>query len=138
MVKSLVLGNTFLHDWTVWLSGALFLYFFSVSGTMFNLIRQMPMFISDRDDPNKLVFFYQGSELQFGVEGFVVGFLYTIVGLLLAFVTHFLVRVRSVKAQKLLMIVVLLVSFWAVKKVVFLDNWKTGYGVHAYWPSTWN
>ncbi|KAK1368407.1 hypothetical protein POM88_034499 [Heracleum sosnowskyi] len=57
---------------------------------MFNLIRQMPMFISDRDDPNKLVFFYQGSELQFGVEGFVVGFLYTIVGLLLAFVIHFL------------------------------------------------
>lgn len=64
MVKSLVLGNTLLHDWTVWLSGALFLYFFSVSGTMFNLIRQMPMFLSDRDDPNKLVFFYQGPELQ--------------------------------------------------------------------------
>lgn len=56
---------------------------------MFNVIRKMPMFLSDRDDPNKLIFIYQGSELQLGVEGFVVGFLYTIVGLLLAFVTHF-------------------------------------------------
>lgn len=72
------------------------------------------------------------------MEGFVVGFLYIIVGLLLAFVTHFLVRFRSVKAQKLVMIVLMFVSFWAVNKVVFLDNWKTGYGIHAYWPSSWN
>lgn len=42
------------------------------------------------------------------------------------------------KAQKLVIIVVLLVSFLVVKKVVFLDNWKTGYEIHAYWPSSYN
>lgn len=138
MVKKLILGNTLLHDWKVWLSGAVFVYFFSVSGAMHNIIRKMPMFLTDRNDPNKLVFFYQGSGMQLGAEGFAIGFLYTVVGLLLAFMTHLLVRVRNVTAQRLVMIVALLVSFWAVKKVIFLDNWKTGYGIHAYWPSSWN
>lgn len=76
--------------------------------------------------------------MQLGTEGFTVGFLYTIVGLLLAFLTRVLVTVRNVKVQRIVMIIALLVSFWAVKKVVYLDNWKTGYGVHAFWPSSWN
>ncbi|PSS24709.1 Dolichyl-diphosphooligosaccharide--protein glycosyltransferase subunit 3B like [Actinidia chinensis var. chinensis] len=137
VVKKLISGDTLLHDPKVWLAGSVFVYFFSVSGAMHNIIRNMPMFMADRNDPSKLVFFYQGSGMQLGAEGFAVGFLYTIVGLLLAFVTHVLVRVRNVTVQRLVMIVALLVSFWAVKKVVFLDNWKTGYGIHMYWPSSW-
>lgn len=136
-VKKVVAGQTLLHDYKLWLFGAVFVYFFSVSGTMHNIIRKMPMFITDRNDPNKLVFFYQGSGMQLGAEGFAVGGLYTLVGLLLGFVTHGLVKVRSVKFQRIAMALALIVSFWAVKKVVFLDNWKTGYGVHAYWPSSW-
>lgn len=137
IIKKLLAGETFLHDRKFWLAGAVFVYFFSVSGAMHNIIRKMPMFISDRNDPSKLVFFYQGSGMQLGAEGFAVGFLYTIVGLLLAFVTHVLVLVRNRTAQRLVMIVALLVSFWAVRKVVLLDNWKTGYGIHAYMPSRW-
>ncbi|KAL2495343.1 putative dolichyl-diphosphooligosaccharide--protein glycosyltransferase subunit 3B [Forsythia ovata] len=136
-LKKLIAGNTFLHDKNIWMAGAIFVYFFSVSGAMFNIIRKMPMFLADRNDPSKLVFFYQGSGMQLGAEGFAVGFLYTIVGLLLAFVTHLLIRVKNRTAQRVTMIIVLFVSFWAVKKVVFLDNWKTGYGIHAYWPSSW-
>ncbi|KAI3466590.1 hypothetical protein Pfo_023253 [Paulownia fortunei] len=136
-VKKLISGNTILHEKNIWMAGAIFVYFFSVSGAMFNIIRKMPMFLADRQDPSKLVFFYQGSGMQLGAEGFAVGFLYTIVGLLLAFVTHVLVRVRNRTVQRLLMIFVLFVSFWSVKKVVFLDNWKTGYGIHGYWPSSW-
>lgn len=137
VVKRVIAGETLLHDSKLWLSGAVFIYFFSVSGAMHNIIRHMPMFMMDREDPSKLVFFYQGSGMQLGAEGFAVGFLYTVVGLLLAFVTHVLVRVRNVTVQRVVMIVALLVSFWAVKKVVFLDNWKTGYGIHMYWPSSW-
>lgn len=136
-IKKLIAGQTLLHDYKVWLFSSIFVYFFSVSGTMHNIIRKMPMFITDRNDPNQLVFFYQGSGMQLGAEGFAVGFLYTVVGLLLGFVTHGLVRVRNVKFQRIAMAVALIVSFWAVKKVVFLDNWKTGYGIHAYWPSSW-
>ncbi|KAL6562231.1 putative dolichyl-diphosphooligosaccharide--protein glycosyltransferase subunit 3B [Orobanche gracilis] len=35
------------------------------------------------------------------------------------------------------MVFALIVSVWAVREVIFLDNWKTGYGVHGYWPSRW-
>ncbi|PQP94960.1 putative dolichyl-diphosphooligosaccharide--protein glycosyltransferase subunit 3B [Prunus yedoensis var. nudiflora] len=138
IVKKIISGKTLLHDPRIWLSGAVFIYFFSVSGAMYNIIRKMPRFMVDRNDPSKLIFFYQGSGMQLGTEGFTVGFLYTIVGLLLAFLSRVLVTVRNVKVQLIVMIIALLVSFWAVKKVVYLDNWKTGYGVHAFWPSSWN
>jgi oligosaccharyltransferase complex subunit gamma len=137
VIKRILKGETLLHDRRLWLSGAIFIYFFSVAGTMHNIIRKMPMFLQDRNDPNKLVFFYQGSGMQLGAEGFAVGFLYTVVGLLLAFVTNVLVRVKNLNAQRLVMLLALFVSFWAVKKVVYLDNWKTGYGIHPYWPSSW-
>ncbi|KAF4372501.1 hypothetical protein F8388_027174 [Cannabis sativa] len=137
IVKKVLSGKTLVHDPKLWLSGAVFVYFFSVSGAMHNIIRKMPMFLADRNDPNKLVFFYQGSGMQLGAEGFAVGFLYTIVGVLLALVTRGLVKVRNPTVQRLVMIIALFVSFWAVKKVVYLDNWKTGYGVHAFWPSSW-
>ncbi|KDP20788.1 hypothetical protein JCGZ_21259 [Jatropha curcas] len=137
MIKKLLTGGTLLHDRKIWLGGAVFVYFFSVSGAMHNIIRKMPMFLADRNDPSKLIFFYQGSGMQLGAEGFAIGFLYTIVGLLLAFVTHVLVMVKNVTAQRFIMVVSLVVSFWAVNKVIYLDNWKTGYGVHTFWPSSW-
>lgn len=137
VAKKILKGDTLLHDSRIWLAFAVFVYFFSVSGAMHNIIRKMPMFLADRNDPSKLVFFYQGSGVQLGAEGFAVGFLYTIVGLLLAFVTHILPRAKNVTAQRGAMIVALIVSFWAVRKVVQLDNWKTGYGIHVYWPSSW-
>uniref|UniRef100_A0A1J3DIQ2 Putative dolichyl-diphosphooligosaccharide--protein glycosyltransferase subunit 3B n=1 Tax=Noccaea caerulescens TaxID=107243 RepID=A0A1J3DIQ2_NOCCA len=137
VIKRILKGETLLHDRRLWLSGAIFIYFFSVAGTMHNIIRKMPMFLQDRNDPNKLVFFYQGSGMQLGAEGFAVGFLYTVVGLLLAFVTNVLVHVKNLNAQRLVMLLALFISFWAVKKVVYLDNWKTGYGIHPYWPSSW-
>lgn len=137
LVKRVLAGETLLHDSKLWLAFAVFVYFFSVSGTMHNIIRKMPMFLVDRNDPSKLIFFYQGSGMQLGAEGFAVGFLYTVVGLLLAFATQFLVLVRNVTVQRVFMIIALLFSFWAVKMVIYLDNWKTGYGVHGFWPSSW-
>ncbi|GLT83235.1 hypothetical protein SLE2022_015360 [Rubroshorea leprosula] len=138
MFKKIFTGETLLLDPKAWLAGAVFVYFFSVSGAMHNIIRNMPMFLVDRNDPSKLIFFYQGSGIQLGAEGFSIGFLYTVVGLLLAFVTHFLVWVKDTTVKRVAMIFVMLVSFWAVNKVISLDNWKTGYVVHAFWPSKWN
>ncbi|RWR93430.1 Magnesium transporter protein 1 [Cinnamomum micranthum f. kanehirae] len=137
LIKKILSGDTLFHDWKVWLSFSVFVYFFSVSGAMHNIIRKMPMFLTDRNDPSKLVFFYQGSGMQLGAEGFAIGFLYTVVGLLLGFVTHVLVRVRNSGAQRGFMVVAILVSYWAVRKVIYLDNWKTGYGIHGFWPSSW-
>ncbi|XP_078437171.1 putative dolichyl-diphosphooligosaccharide--protein glycosyltransferase subunit 3 [Wolffia australiana] len=138
LVRRIVSGDTMLHDPRIWMVGAVFIYFFSVSGAMFNVIRGMPMFMMDRNDPNKFVFFFQGSGMQLGAEGFTIGFLYTIVGLMMALVTHGLVKLRSATAQRVLMGLIMIVSLWAVRKVIYLDNWKTGYGVHGYWPTSWS
>lgn len=137
ILKKLLAGNTVLHDAKVWTSFSLFVYFFSVSGGMHNIIRSMPLFMADRNNPGKLVFFYQASGMQLGAEGFTVGFLYTVFGLALAFITHFLPRVKSQTVQRTVMLTCMVIGFWVVKQVIYLDNWKTGYSVHGYWPNRW-
>jgi oligosaccharyltransferase complex subunit gamma len=137
VIKQMIAPQSPLRESRVWLSLALMVYFFSVSGGMHNIIRKMPLFMQDRNNPEKLVFFYQGSGMQLGTEGFVVGFLYTIVGVLLGFVTHFAPMMRSKVAQRVVMLVVITVSVVAVRKVIALDNWKTGYWIHAFWPTRW-
>lgn len=134
-VKIMAAPDSPLREPRVWCGGALLIYFFSVSGGMHNIIRKMPLFMQDRANPDKLVFFYQGSGVQLGAEGFVVGFLYTLVGLLIGFVTHLAPLIRSKILQRLLMITVITISFMAVRKVIALDNWKTGYWIHAFWPT---
>lgn len=135
--KKLAAPRSPLRNTRVWMAGALGIYFFSVSGGMHNIIRKMPLFMVDRNDPSKLVFFYQGSGMQLGTEGFVVGFLYTVVGLLLGFVTHLAPHFSSKNAQRIIMIVAITVSFISVRKVISLDNWKTGYRIYAFWPLRW-
>ncbi|KAJ8478150.1 hypothetical protein OPV22_021877 [Ensete ventricosum] len=137
LIRRVLAGDTLVHDRRLWMALALFVYFFGVSGTMHNIIRNMPMFLPDRSNPDRLIFFFQGSGMQLGAEGFAVGFLYMVVGLVLAFATHALARWKSVSAQRGFMLVGMLVSYWAVSKVIYLDNWKTGYSIHAFWPNSW-
>ncbi|XP_024982870.1 probable dolichyl-diphosphooligosaccharide--protein glycosyltransferase subunit 3 [Cynara cardunculus var. scolymus] len=137
MTRKVLAGNTLFHNKRVWMFGTLFVYFFSVSGSMFILIRRIPLFIVDRKDPNKAIFFYKGNGMQFGFECISVGFLFTIVGLLLAFITRIIVKMKDSMVQRATMISALIVSFWAVREVVILNHWKTGYAVYAYLPSSW-
>lgn len=104
---------------------------------MHNIINSVPMYLRDPEDSNRLVFFYEEPEIQLGAEALSVGLLYTGVGLLLAYVTDALVRVRNVNEQRVAMVLVMVVSFLAVKRVVYLNNWKTGYQIQMYWPSSW-
>ncbi|CAL0316318.1 unnamed protein product [Lupinus luteus] len=137
-IKKFIAVLSLFRSQKLWLAGSLFVYFLSVSGCMHNIIKSTPMFLEDRDNPSKLVFFYRGYDRQLGAEGFTVGLLYTVVGLLLAFLTQGLVKVRNVLVQTLVTFTALVVSLLIVKQVVVLDNWKTGYKIHAFWPSAWN
>lgn len=137
VIKRIMAKDTIMHDPKFWAFNAVLVYFFSVSGGMHNIIRGMPFFTQDRNNPGKLQFFYQGSGMQLGAEGFVVGSLYTLVGLMLAFVTHLLHEIRSKTAQRVFMVVIMAISFIAVRKVITLDNWKTGYFIHGFWPNRW-
>eukprot|EP00252_Welwitschia_mirabilis_P017340 TRINITY_DN3842_c0_g1_i1.p1 TRINITY_DN3842_c0_g1~~TRINITY_DN3842_c0_g1_i1.p1 ORF type:complete len:346 (+),score=17.12 TRINITY_DN3842_c0_g1_i1:150-1187(+) len=133
--KILLAKDTPFHEPKLWMAMAIFVYLFSVSGAMHNIIRNMPLFIADREDPSKPIFFYQGSGVQLGAEGFAVGFLYTIVGLLLAFVSQVVPRLGSARSKRIVTYLAMIVSVWCVRKVIYLDNWKTGYSIHAFWPS---
>ncbi|XP_023743779.1 probable dolichyl-diphosphooligosaccharide--protein glycosyltransferase subunit 3B [Lactuca sativa] len=137
MTKKILAGETPFHQKRIWMFGIMFVYFFSVSGSMFILIRKVPLFVMDRKDPNKLIFFYKGVGMQFGVEGLYVGFLFMTVGLLLPFITRFIVRIKDSMIQRATMVSAMIVSFWAVREVVGLNHWKTGYYAHAYLPSNW-
>ncbi|EHA8589117.1 Magnesium transporter protein 1 [Cocos nucifera] len=135
LVKRILEGKTMLHR--LWMGLALSVYFLSVAGIMHNIIHKIPMYVQDRNDPNRLIFFVKGYGMQLGVEGLAVGFLYTIVGLIVAFATHVLVRMRNEAVQRGFMLVAMVVVFWAVRKVIYLHNWKTGYRVHTFWPTRW-
>lgn len=91
--KKLVVLGLFLCDYRVWMVGVLVIYFFSVLGGMYNIICNMLFFIVDRNDFFKLQFFYYGFGMQFGIEGFIVGFLYMIVGVLLVYVMYFVFNI---------------------------------------------
>eukprot|EP00270_Netrium_digitus_P021040 TRINITY_DN884_c0_g1_i1.p1 TRINITY_DN884_c0_g1~~TRINITY_DN884_c0_g1_i1.p1 ORF type:complete len:347 (+),score=34.81 TRINITY_DN884_c0_g1_i1:38-1078(+) len=137
VIRFLLTHHTPLHDPRMWCVGGLCIYLFSVSGGMHNIIRNMPMFMRDNEDPKKLKFFYHGSGAQLGVEGFTVGSLYTIVGIFLAAATHLLPSVKSKALQRLGMAVCVFGGLLAVRQVVSLDQWKTGYWIHAFWPRGW-
>eukprot|EP01018_Ginkgo_biloba_P007041 Gb_01497 [translate_table: standard] len=73
VIRAVWRNRSLLFHAKVWSSMAVFVYFFSVSGGMHNIIRGAPMFLRDINDPEKLVFFHQGSGTQIGAEGFAVG-----------------------------------------------------------------
>ena len=111
-----------------WCLLGLAVYLFSVSGGMFNIIRGMPMYVRDSTVPGKYMFFLPQSGAQFGVEGFMLGSLYTVVGLILAFVTYVLPSVKNAWVQRVMMIVSCVASCAAMLQVVRFESMKEGGG----------
>eukprot|EP00271_Cylindrocystis_brebissonii_P010446 TRINITY_DN26633_c0_g1_i1.p1 TRINITY_DN26633_c0_g1~~TRINITY_DN26633_c0_g1_i1.p1 ORF type:complete len:338 (+),score=9.94 TRINITY_DN26633_c0_g1_i1:74-1087(+) len=136
-IKILLTNQTPLHDPRVWCAFGLAIYFFAVSGGLYNIIRGMPMYMRDRNDPSKTIYWYSGTSAQCGVEGFSVGALHMTVGLLLAFITHGLPLVKSKSVQRMVLLGCLIAGTWAAREVVSLDQWKTGYQIHAFYPRRW-
>eukprot|EP00897_Mesotaenium_endlicherianum_P000096 jgi/Mesen1/10087/ME000074S09424 len=137
VIRWLVTSRTIFHDSRWWCLMGLAVYFFSVSGGMFNIIRGMPFSMQDRQTPGKVQYFYKGSGMQLGAEGFTVGGLYTAVGLLIALACHVVPKVESRKTQRVLMLICIAGSAVAIRSVLALQQWKSGYWAHAYWPSSW-
>ncbi|XP_074592492.1 putative dolichyl-diphosphooligosaccharide--protein glycosyltransferase subunit 3 [Curcuma longa] len=75
--------------------------------------------------------------VSLGAESFAIGFLYMVVGLVLAFVTHLLIRFRSISDQRGFMLAGMTLAYWAVSEVIYLDNWKTGYRMHSFRLKSW-
>eukprot|EP00850_Spirogloea_muscicola_P008051 SM000042S15318 [mRNA] locus=s42:365178:366358:+ [translate_table: standard] len=130
--------RTPLHDARLWALAGVVIYWFSVSGGMYNIIRGMPMFMQDRERPGKVVYFFKGSGAQLGTEGFTSGGLYCSVGLILAAATHLVPRIQSKTVQRVVMGTCLVVAYGAARQLLELNKWKQGgYWAHAYWPRGW-
>ncbi|CAI5532396.1 unnamed protein product [Closterium sp. Naga37s-1] len=127
VLRALVTTRTPLHEAATWCVVGVCVYFFSVSGGMFNIIRGMPLFVPDHKHPGRFTYFYGGGGAQFGAEGFTIGALYTTVGLLVALATHVAPRMRSAWAQRVLLFVAMGVAAASVRQVVQLDHAKQGY-----------
>lgn len=125
LIRLLLSSKTPIHDPRVWCVGGLLVYWASVSGVMFNIIRGMPFSHPDQGDRSRTVYFYKGTGAQLGAEGFAAGGLYSIVGLLLALTTHVAPRVGSLAVKRGLVIACVAGSYFAVKQLVVLESWKT-------------
>ena len=113
----------------LWTVGALVIYWFSVSGGMHNIIRGMPMVAPNRDGTVRLFLDQSG---QLGAEGFIMGTLYTTVGLAFAFVAYAVPRLAAEQTRRIAGFVALAVAWFAYTRVVSIHQWKTGFSWHTY------
>lgn len=134
----LLTRKTALHDPRLWCLFGLMIYLFSVSGGMFNIIRNMPWYVPSREKPGQFVYFLQQGGNQFGVEGMVIGSFYTMVGLLTAFNVYVLPRSKSATTKRVVGMLSIVACAFAVRKVVEFEVWKQGYWVHGFWPTAWS
>lgn len=108
----------------------LLVYWFSVSGGMHNIIRGMPMVTINPQ--TKTPQYFMPGQGQLGTEGFVMGSLYTLVGLAFALVVYVAPKAKSASSRRMVAYGGLCVAFICFRQVVGLYTWKTGYHWRKY------
>ena len=120
----------FMKNMVVYALATLFVYWFSVSGGMHNIIRGMPMVTID---PNtKTPRYFMPGQGQLGTEGFLMGSLYTCVGLAFGLVVYIAPKAKAASTQRMLAYGGLMTAFICVNQVVGVYSWKTGYHWRKY------
>lgn len=120
----------FMKNMVFYALATLFVYWFSVSGGMHNIIRGMPMVTID---PNsKAPRYFMPGQGQLGTEGFVMGSLYTSVGLAFALVVYIAPKAKSASTQRIIAYFGLFTAFICVQQVIGVYTWKTGYHWRKY------
>lgn len=109
--------------------GTLVVWWFSTSGGMYNIIRGVPMVGYD-PRTRQSIMFMQGSG-QLGMEGFIMGSLYSSFGLIVAAFVFVLPRVKDPQAQRTLAYLLLFFAFVSFRATVGNHLWKTG--LHTHW-----
>lgn len=110
----------------IWAAGIIFVYFFSVSGGMHNIIRGVPMQHLDQRT-GKVVLFLKTGQSQLGAEGFIMGALYTTVGLSVALLTHGAPHIPNKQVQLGVSIGILVVTLLCYLNIKSTYIWKTGH-----------
>ena len=126
-----------LADKRLWLMGLFALYFFTVSGGWWCLIKGAPLLIRIppelNDDGTQVdpsaetqIEFYAGREAQLGIEGYSAGALYAAFGTGVAALAHYVPWVRTARGRRALGYGALALSTWAATELVEWYSWKRG------------
>ncbi|KAL4859895.1 putative dolichyl-diphosphooligosaccharide--protein glycosyltransferase subunit 3B [Chlorella vulgaris] len=115
---------SFMRHTFLYAVGAIFIYWFSVSGGMFNIIRGVPLVGYDQRKRQSMLFM-QGQG-QLGAEGFIMGSLYTTVGMAVAALIMVAPKVKDPNTQRVVAYGIILVAFMAFRMVTSNHLWKTG------------
>lgn len=120
----------FMKNMVVYALATLAVYWFSVSGAMHNIIRGMPMVTID---PNtKAPRYFMPGQGQLGTEGFVMGSLYTCVGLAFGLVVYIAPKAKAASTQRMLAYGGIFIAYVCLSQVVGVYSWKTGYHWRKY------
>lgn len=122
--------SNILRSRTLWCFICLLVFWFSVSGGMYNIIRGMPMFIRNKE--GKIQFFLQGRQGQLGAEGFIAGGSYLLFSFGVSALTYAVPYVPNTNARRVLGFLAVLWTAIAAFKIFELHKSKTSYNLHHY------
>mmetsp|Transcript_4966 Transcript_4966/g.8649 ORF Transcript_4966/g.8649 Transcript_4966/m.8649 type:complete len:340 (+) Transcript_4966:53-1072(+) len=119
-----------LHHPLIYAVGSLGIFWFSVSGGMYNIIRGMPMFI--RDKKGKMQFFLGSRGNQLGAEGFIMGSGYILFSANIALLTYAVPRVGNKFMRNLLSYVLVAGAGYMAVLLFGAFSAKTGTRINTY------
>lgn len=111
-------------------AGALVVWWFSTSGGMFNIIRGVPMVGFDHRTRQSMIFM-QGSG-QLGMEGFIMGTLYSSFALFVSTFIFLLPRIKDASTRRSTAYLLLFLAFLTLRSIIGNHHWKTGLSTHWY------
>ncbi|KAL6784078.1 hypothetical protein ACKKBG_A04710 [Auxenochlorella protothecoides x Auxenochlorella symbiontica] len=117
------------HTW-IYMAGSLVIYWFSVSGGMYIIIRGMPFVQFDQRTRSSNLFL--PGQGQLGAEGYIMGTQYLLFGLAVAAGTHLLPRVRDSAARRRLGYALVAGGALLMRSIMGTHHWKTGMTTHWY------
>lgn len=115
---------------TPWLCLSLAVYWFSVSGSMFTIIRNVPMFTVDRKS-GAYSFFTSQFGVQLGAEGLCIGGLYLAAALAALAITHGAPLLQKAWLQRAVVYSSATAMTFAAVTALRLYVAKTGYGIRV-------
>jgi oligosaccharyltransferase complex subunit gamma len=121
-------GSRMARRRAVWGAGALGVWWFSVSGGMFNIIRGMPLVGIDPRNPGRVSWWSTSRSVQYGMEGFVMGSSYLLFSVLLGSAVFSVPKIKSAGTRSSAGVAVLALAWLVLMRILAAYDSKTSLG----------
>jgi oligosaccharyltransferase complex subunit gamma len=121
-------GSRLARKPAVWGAGALGVWWFSVSGGMFNIIRGMPLVGIDPRQPGRVAWWSSSRTVQYGMEGFVMGSSYLLFSVLLGSAVFSVPKIKSPATRSSAGLAVLAMAWLVLMRILAAYDSKTSLG----------